>query len=305
MAVELNHLGHFFAVARHKSFTGAARALRIQQPSVSRSVRLLEESLGIALLERHPRGVELTPAGQRIYACGTRLFEEVENIQRIAEDERGICRGPLRVAAAGLVASRLVPDGIARLLEKHPAVWPMVFSAPAVMAADRIARGDFELGLYFYTARLPPALETRALVDVDFHLVVRADRAKDRATLASFIGSREVEDDTAKSFPTLDRLRRDVPEAQIRISTNDIEAHLRLVQAGLGVSILPAFVVAPGLEDGTLSDVLPREHFAFPLLLVTRQRRVLSRAATVFIEGVVARLSEAGRGAKPGQRKRR
>src|SRR6185503_2799532 len=97
---ELNHLGHFHAVARHKSFTAAARALRIQQPSVSRSVRLLEEALGVALLERHPRGVELTAAGQRVYERSVRVFEEVENIQRIAEDERGVCRGPLRVAAA-------------------------------------------------------------------------------------------------------------------------------------------------------------------------------------------------------------
>jgi DNA-binding transcriptional LysR family regulator len=301
MAIELNHLAHFYAVAKHKSFTGAARTLCIQQPSVSRSVRLLEDALGVPLFERQPRGVELTAVGRQVYERSARLFEEVENIQRIAEDERGVCRGPLRVAAAGLVASRLVPEGIARLLARHPAVWPMVFSAPAAMAAERIASGDFELGLYFYAERLPPSLEKRVLVDVPFRLVVRADRARHRPTLSSFIGSREVEDDTARSFPTLERLRRRIPEAEIRISTNDIEAHLRLVEAGLGVSVLPAFVVRAGLDAGRLSDVLPRERFLFPLLCITRERRVLSRAASALIEALIEHL---GAAAPRGKRRR-
>ena len=118
--------------------------------------------------------------------------------------------------------------------------------------------------------------------------MVRADRATDRATLGSFIGSREVEDDRADKFPTLDRLRKSVPHAAIKISTNDVEAHIRLVEAGLGVSVLPQFVVAAGLAKKQLRDVLPRDRLEFPLLLVTRKRRVLSRAAQVFVDAVLA-----------------
>lgn len=116
-------------------------------------------------------------------------------------------------------------------------------------------------------------------------------RARDKATLASFIGSREVEDDRADRFPTLELLRRTVPAAAIKISTNDIEAHLRLVEAGLGVSVLPRFVVAAALADRTLRDVLPRERLEFPLLLVTRKRRVLSRASQAFVDAVIASAS--------------
>src|SRR5258708_97470 len=83
------------------------------------------------------------------------------------------------------------------------------------------------------------------------------ERARDRETLVSFIGGREVEGERPRSFPTLGRLRRLVPDAQIRISTNDAEAHLRMVEAGLGVSVLPRFVVEDGLRSGALADVLP------------------------------------------------
>src|SRR5687767_11305960 len=304
MAIELGHLAHFYAVARHASFTRAATALRIQQPSVSRSVRLLEEALGLVLFERHPRSVALTSAGQRIFDSCVKLFEEADNIGRIAEDERGDCRGPLRVAAAGAVASRLVPEAIAALATRHPDVWPMVFSGPFATAAERIVRGDFELGLYFYAERLPRTLERRELAKVRFHLVVRADRARDRGTLQSFIGSREVEDDRADRFPTLELLRRTYPKAKIRISTNDVEAHLRLVEAGLGVSVLPRFVVGDALARRELRDVLPRESLEFPLWLVTRKGRVLSRAAQAFLDAVLD-ATRARRGGRAGRRSRR
>jgi DNA-binding transcriptional LysR family regulator len=294
MALELGHLAQFFEVARRGSFTSAARALRIQQPSVSRSVKLLEDALGVQLLERRPRGVELTASGERVFEIATRLFEEASRIERITEPDRAELKGPLRVAAAGAVASRLAPDAIAKLVAEHPRVWPMVFSGPAAMAADRIASGDLELGLYFYVERLPPVLEVRELVDVPFYLVVRRDRARDKATLASFIGSREVEGDRARRFPALDRLRRQVPEASIRISTNDIEAHLRMVEAGLGVSILPGFIVDAELRARRLANVLPDAKFRFPLLLVTRKRRTLSRAADAFVAQVLASLEPAG-----------
>lgn len=294
-AFELAHLSHFYAVARNASFTRAAAALHIQQPSVSRSVRLLEEALGIVLFERHPRSVALTPGGQRVFDACVRLFEEADNIVRIAEDERGECRGPLRVATAGAIASRLAPEAIAALATAHPEVWPMVFSIPAAMAADRIARGDIELGVYFYAEGLPRALERRELVPVRFHLVARSDRAKDRKTLSTFIGSREVEDDRAARFPTLEKLRRTVPDARIRISSNDVEAHLRLVQAGVGVSVLPDFLVGEHLRTKTFRDVLPKQDLVFPLLVVTRRNRVLSRAAQAFLDAMVVAVTTTAR----------
>ena len=291
MTYELGHLAHFVQVARHKSFTRAARALHVQQPSVSRAVKLLEDALGVQLVVRQPRAITLTTAGERVLDAATRLFEEADNIAKLAQTARGDLRGPVRIAAAGAVASRLVPDAIAAVVGAHPDVWPMVISGPSSMAAELIARGDLELGIFFYVNSLSRALVLEPLIDVDFHLVVRADRARDRKTLASFIGSREVESERARAFPTLDRLRQLVPEAQIRISTNDAEAHLRMVEAGLGVSVLPRFVVEDGLRSGTLADVLPGAGLSFPLFVVTRKRRLPSEPAAALLSAIASRLA--------------
>jgi DNA-binding transcriptional LysR family regulator len=75
------------------------------------------------------------------------------------------------------------------------------------------------------------------------------------------------------------------------ISTNDADAHLRMVEAGLGVSILPAFLVEEGLRRRRLSDVFAGERFEFPILLVTRKGHALSRGAQALLDEVVARVS--------------
>jgi len=291
MDAELGHLRHFYEVARQGSFTRAAEVLRAQQPGMSRSVRLLEERLGIRLIDRQGRRFALTSAGERVYTACARIFSEVEQIGRIAEEERGSLAGPLRVGASGVLASRVVPDAVAGLLVRHPRLWPMVYSAPAAMGMVKIASGELELGLYLYLPEVPPTLVAAPVVEVPFRLVVRADRAKDLDTLSSFIGSREVEDPRATGFPTLEKLRRKVPTAAIRVSSNDAEAHLRMVEAGVGVSILPELLVAEGLRRGTLVDVLRGERFQFPILMVTRRGQPPSRGAQALIDEVVAQLT--------------
>jgi DNA-binding transcriptional LysR family regulator len=290
MESELGHLRHFFEVARQRGFTRAAEVLRAQQPGMSRSVRLLEDRLGVRLIDRGGKRFALTTAGERVFAACTRIFSDVEHIERIAEEERGALAGPLRIGAGGALASRVIPEALAVLTAQHPRLWPMVFAAPASMGMARIASGELELGIYPYLPEVPPTLACEELVSAAYRLVVRADRAHDRATLASFIGSREVEDPRATKFPTLERLRAKYPEAQIRISTNDIEAHLRMVEAGLGVSILPELLVADGLARKTLVDVFRGERHEFPILLVTRRAHTPTAGARALLDLVRERL---------------
>nr|HVY72080.1 LysR family transcriptional regulator [Verrucomicrobiae bacterium] len=82
--VELRQLRYFAGVAGELNFTRAARKLRVAQPALSRQIRQLEEEIGVVLLERNPRAVRLTPAGQGFLAEAQALLEKSEQAVRRA-----------------------------------------------------------------------------------------------------------------------------------------------------------------------------------------------------------------------------
>jgi len=97
--VELRQLEYFVAVARHRHFGRAAEAVYVTQPALSQQVRRLEAELGLALLRRTNRGVELTPAGEDLLARAETILAEVAGARGAMDEHAGVVRGAVRVAS--------------------------------------------------------------------------------------------------------------------------------------------------------------------------------------------------------------
>lgn len=120
MALNLNLLRIFAQVAESGSVTGAARALHISQPAVTKSLQELEKQVSLPLLERGARGVRLTEAGLALQEHARALFA----VERLAEDDlmsrRGLRGGSLRIGASLTVANYYLPTVLAPFQEKNP-----------------------------------------------------------------------------------------------------------------------------------------------------------------------------------------
>jgi DNA-binding transcriptional LysR family regulator len=118
----LNALSSFLAVARRRSFAGAARDLGVSTSALSQSVRQLEARLGVTLLTRTSRSVALTDAGQRLLEHAGPAVEQALESLRTASARPGEITGRVRLsvpaAAVPLVLARLLP----RFAERHPKV---------------------------------------------------------------------------------------------------------------------------------------------------------------------------------------
>jgi DNA-binding transcriptional LysR family regulator len=284
MDMNLNQLRYFYEVAKERGFTNAARSLRIQQPAISRMVQQLEDSLGFDLFERRGREVQLTPQGEEVFARCQRIFAEVEGLRAELGEIGGVCHGPLTIAAADPIASGFIPGILKDFVAKYPRVYPIINSGPASMLFEKIVSGSLEFGLFFHVPEVPSKLELSVFKPVRFYLVVRADLRRSSTVLESFIGSREVDDTDTRRFPTLEKLRVDHPAAKITISSNNLSAHREMVLKGLGVSILPDFLVEQDLKRGHLAALYPRRKFEFNMKLVKRKSSVLSLNARTFLE---------------------
>ena len=282
--MNLLHLQYFYVVAKEQGFTNASKALRIQQPAISRMVKLLEEDVGFKLFEKVGRKVQLTKAGLEVFEYCQQIFGTVEELKQSLGRISGECKGPLLIAAAEPVASHYLPNVLKGYLAEHPKVYPNIYSGPASMLFEKINNGEVELGIFFHIPDLPEKLQIFAMKEVPYHLVVRKDLKKHKEVLESFIGSREIDDTSTRRVPTLEKLRKDHPKAQIKISSNNLTAHKELVLQGLGVSILPRFLVQEDLKSGKLADVYPQESFKFQMKFIKRRTGVLSAAALEFVK---------------------
>ena len=118
--MELRHLRYFVAIAEERSFTRAAERLWVAQPSLSTQVRRLEAELGVKLLERHPRGVEPTPAGELFLARARVALAAADAAQATGRDFAAGVNGSVRLGIATCAASR----DVATLLRPSPTTAP-------------------------------------------------------------------------------------------------------------------------------------------------------------------------------------
>src|SRR6267142_6391457 len=164
---ELWHLRYFVAVAERLHFGRAAAALHISQPPLSRAIRVLEEQLGVVLLARSRRRVELTPEGARFLDEARRIAGQLE---RAVSELRGMAsgeRGRLRIGFVSLADFGVLPG----LLKAYKASQPGVALALREMLspeqAAALAAGELDFGLL-----LPPVA---GAADLE-HIVVQRER---------------------------------------------------------------------------------------------------------------------------------
>jgi DNA-binding transcriptional LysR family regulator len=120
MALDPRQLRAFLTIVRCGSLGLAAEALHLTQPALSRTVRRLEDQLGVPLFERRTTGMELTPFGQALLPHATVLSEEAAVAIEQINSLRGLGHGTLRIGAVGSVAVTVLPAVLERMLTQWP-----------------------------------------------------------------------------------------------------------------------------------------------------------------------------------------
>lgn len=269
--MNLLHLQYFHAVAREGGFSKASQLLKVDQSALSRMVKQFEDSLNLNLLERQPRGVKLTPAGEKVFLRAEEIFRQVQALREETGQIHKICEGELRLISTDAIAVYLLAPAVDEVTRAWPKLYPVVQTGSSGEALPKIANGRFEFGIFFHLQELPDSLAVTRRWPVRFRLVAAAVHAKNKSTLAKFIGSREVDDVLNRRFPTLEKWQRQMPEAKISISSNSLLSHAELVKKGAGISVLPDFLVQKELAKGKLVDLMPRENLIFEMKLVQRK----------------------------------
>ena len=120
--MNLNESHAFVAVVRAGSFTAASRQLGVPKSTLSRQVSRLEERLGVSLLRRTTRRLDLTDVGDAYYTIGLRAIEGLEEAERVASEIAGKPQGLLRVSCSIDIGTTILPQHLHRFREAYPDV---------------------------------------------------------------------------------------------------------------------------------------------------------------------------------------
>ena len=249
--MEINELKAFVAVAETLSFSHAADRLYITQPAVSKRIASLEEKLGSKLFDRIGRHVNLTEAGQLLFANSTRILQEIENLQRsIAGLNREPC-GTLVMATSHHIGLRRLPPVLKAYNRQYGKVVLDIRFMDSESACTAVEQGNLELAIVTLPPNPSTSLALREIwcdrlrfVAAPGHPLARmarvtpADLTQHPAVLASWgTYTRDILERAIK--PTQQRL-------QVGMATNYLETLKMLASIGLGWSLLPETMTREG-----------------------------------------------------------
>jgi DNA-binding transcriptional LysR family regulator len=227
--VDLDRLRAFVAVARSRRFVRAARILGVSQPSLSRRVQQLEHDVGAKLVVRTPAGVVLTSAGERFLPHAERALASVDAGRSAIDELSGQPRGTVTLGSQPTISAYVLPPVLARFHARHPDVVLRLREGPTEQLEERVAAGEIDLAIMNLPVRRVD-LAAQKLWQEDYVLVALAEAADEPLVVIAGIPS------TAAMLAACDE--RGV-QPRIVLEADNMEAVRRMVERGLGISLLP------------------------------------------------------------------
>ena len=252
-------------VAYQGSLSGAAETLSYSQSAVSQQVATLENEAGMTLLERHPRGVSLTAAGQTLVGHADGILARLEAAESALSLIAGLRSGRLRMASFPTAGATLMPLAIATFRSTYPDVELTLAEGEPEEIVPRLAAGELDLALLFEFASETPLREgmTRVelLEDPMYLALPRDHRLAGRAKLRLGDLRDEAWVQTSRSSPCARHVVRSCHaagfEPNVSFESDDYQTVQGLVAAGVGVALIPELALSVERDDVAIRALSP------------------------------------------------
>jgi DNA-binding transcriptional LysR family regulator len=283
----------FVCIAEVGGFTEASRRLHRSQPAISRRIHELEHALGASLFERAGRRVSLTDAGRALLPYAEAALAAIRDGERAVRDQAGRGAVTLRLAIVGTLADSHIVDALRAFTSRSTEVTVDLRTAISREVSALVRSGEADLGLRYHPDP-DPALETIPLGEEKLYVVVGASH---RITAHQLPDLSLLQDEKWLGFPAergrpssfRGLLERQLAEAGMEnpsITTVDsLTAQKRLIEAGLGIALMPVNSIREELRLGSLRMIdVTGINARVPVVAVRRRAGHRSPSATEFLK---------------------
>jgi DNA-binding transcriptional LysR family regulator len=289
MRHDLVSLKIFVAVAECGNLTRAAEREHLAVSAISKRVTELEELIGTPLLQRYPRGVGLTPAGQSLLHHARQVLHLVDRMDAKLGEFAGGAKGHVRLHAVASALNQFLPEEIETFLSSYPGVRISLEERTGKAVVLAVADGSADLGVVSGQTPRPglsvmPYHTDHLMIGVPLgHPLARRKSIRFAEALDyAFVGPHA---DSSLAVLMTEGARACGKPIEQRVQASSFDTMCRLVQTRLGITMLPEGVLAPHVEAGRIRMVRLDEDWALRhLVLVVRDPDQLSPITRTLIE---------------------
>jgi LysR family hydrogen peroxide-inducible transcriptional activator len=247
--MEIHQLRYLEAVARTRHFTRAAAECHVTQPTLSHQIRKLEREMGGALLRRRREGAQLTTLGEKVRVHARSVLASVEAARLEASSLARVVEGRIRLGVIPTVAPYLLPSLLTRCQRQYPGLIFEINESPTQALVTGLNRGELDAIIISPPLETASPLTLRPLFEDEFLLALPRSHplaARRRLRVADLRGEAMIllGDDHCLSGQALALCRRAGYTPRIAIQSAQLDTVLGLVEAGLGLSFVPASALA-------------------------------------------------------------
>lgn len=285
MSLELRQLEYFEKVSKYKNFTKAAEALHVSQPSVTNSIRKLEEELGVVLLDRNKKRVSLTEEGKVFLKRVEKILFEVEDTLLEIQDLKCLNQGQIKLGLPPIIGAHFFPNMFIEFTKKHPCVDLQVYEEGSINVHHSIEEGELDLGLIILPKEARN-LETIEILKNNIVLCVSKDHELSKKEKVHFTELKNenfilLKEDSFHRQAIMQKCRQHKLDPHIIFSSSQIETIKALVTSGVGISFLLE-IAANKTHD--LVAIPLEDTIEITIGLAWRKDKYLSKASRCFID---------------------
>lgn len=309
--MDLRQLRHFVAVLEHGNMLRAAETINVTQPALSKSIRNLEDQLGVKLLERSPRGVSPTRYGLQLLDRAKLILNQTRKAELEIRDLMEGIRGHLNIGFGANFAGLMLPHAILKVVAERPGVTANIVSRPFDELLPMLRQGELDLTVVVFPPEYPDdEFIYEPLIVSEFKVVCRPQHplagSKRRIPLSRLAGLDWAVFDRPRATATLfvtAFLNRDVTPPNPVIQTSSVFFLKAALREGDYLSFVPPSLVHDELESGALV-ILNTEMplIRFKAGIVYRANDILPAAAMSVVEELRHLREQIGGSDSPGAR---
>ena len=289
LVLDIRQIEYFAEVAKHLSFTKAASTLHVSQPSISKAIQNLEAELGVPLLYRSSKRLELTDAGQAVLVNAKQVLEAFKNIRSELTDLMDLKKGQIRIGIPPIVGAEFFTKLVSQYKEQHPYIEIVLSEVGTKKIRQGVEAGELDIGLICNLCITNEQLEAISLLKDPLMLIVHQDHP---LANHSFVKMAELEKETfviyRKDFTLYDRIIEECSKngffPAIACETSQKDLIIEMVAAKLGVALLPQKICHKIKDEPIVAIPFDEQHLFLELGMTWKKNKYLPFAVREFIE---------------------